>query len=105
MPSSIPESDIKRVNRPDTPFRSAVRIFRRNRSAMVGLVIVCGFLSMAATARWLAPHDPQAIDARAPEAPPWTHVPAESEEPGGGEMFYALGTDELGRGTCDSDRL
>ncbi len=72
----------------------AARNFRRSGSALAGLGVVVGFALLALGASWLSPHDPRAIDARVPEARPFTSLPAEGALPA---TFHLLGTDELGR--------
>lgn len=57
---------------------------RRNRGAVMGGVIVFGFISTAILAPWIAPHDPVRNDLANALVPPGT----------GG---YLLGTDNLGR--------
>jgi len=39
-------------------FRDAIRRLKRNRMAIVGLVIISAFILCAALAPWIAPHDP-----------------------------------------------
>jgi len=71
------------AERTDTLVGDAWRRFRRNRPAMVGLVIVMLIVTAAALAPWLAPQDPakqSLIEKRA--------------RPGG---KYVLGADEFGR--------
>jgi len=65
------------------PAVGAWRRFRRNRAAMAGLVLVAGFVVMAAAGAWIAPYDPlkQELDG-ALKVPSWSHW---------------LGRDELGR--------
>lgn len=58
-------------------------LLKHNRLFVVGLVIALGFLLIALTAAWIAPHDPLAIDFSAKLAPP------------SAEHFF--GTDVLGR--------
>lgn len=70
----------------DTPPSEAtlmLRRFLRNRSAVVGAVIVLGFLLMALGSRWLTPYDPFAQDLSQRLLPP-----------SGAHWF---GTDDLGR--------
>ena len=67
----------------DTLVGDAWRRFRRNRLALIGLVVVGALLAAAVLAPWLAPYDPgrqSLIEKRAP--------------PGG---KYLLGADEFGR--------
>lgn len=63
--------------------RELLRRFLRDRTAVIGALIVVLFVLIALTAPLLAPHDPTAVDARAILAPP-------SPE-------HWLGTDNLGR--------
>ncbi len=68
---------------PASPGRRALRKLVRRRAAMVGLVVVLGFVVLALAAPWLAPHDPVATSwgaiRKAPSAEHW------------------FGTDEIGR--------
>src|SRR5262245_52797337 len=69
--------------RTEAPRWEAWRRFKRNRSAMVGLVIAGFFVVMAVAGPWVAPYDPikQRLDG-ALQRPSWGHW---------------LGRDELGR--------
>lgn len=60
------------------------RQVRRNRGALVGLVVLALMILMAIGAPWLAPHDPYALDMAGALKPP--------NSPG-----HLLGTDDLGR--------
>ena len=71
------------VERPDTLVGDAWRRFRRNRLAMVGLLIVLLIVTAAAFAPWLAPQDPAKQSLFEKRARP------------GGK--YLLGADEFGR--------
>jgi ABC-type dipeptide/oligopeptide/nickel transport system permease subunit len=71
------------AERTDTLVGDAWRRFRRNRLAMVGLVIVMLIVTAAALAPWLAPQDPAKQSLIEPRARP------------GGK--YVLGADEFGR--------
>ena len=71
------------VERPDTLVGDAWRRFRRNRLAMVGLLIVLLIVTAAAFAPWLAPQDPAKQSLFEKRARP------------GGK--YILGADEFGR--------
>ena len=63
--------------------RVMLRGLLRDRTAMIGIVIVSSFVLAAALAPLLAPHDPNAVDVSHKFAPPSAKFP--------------LGTDELGR--------
>jgi ABC-type dipeptide/oligopeptide/nickel transport system permease subunit len=71
------------AERPDTLVGDACRRFRRNRLAMVGLLIVLLIVTAAALAPWLAPQDPAKQSLFEKRARP------------GGK--YVLGADEFGR--------
>lgn len=76
-------TDKTQVAKRDTELRHVMRHLRRNRAAMVGLVVLVAFLFCAILAPLLAPHDPTDTNfARALEKPSSEHI---------------LGTDELGR--------
>lgn len=78
-PTSVPAVAPREV----TPARRALRRLMRRRGAMVGLVIVLLFVTLAVFAPWIAPHDPIATS--------WSAVrKAPSAE-------YWFGTDEIGR--------
>jgi ABC-type dipeptide/oligopeptide/nickel transport system permease subunit len=74
----------------EQPFKSSSlwqdvwRQVRRNRFAVVGLVILVALVLVALTAPWIAPHDPYKMELRDALKPP--------ASPG-----HLLGTDELGR--------
>ncbi len=65
-----------------TPSRSA-RKFIRSRTAVVGSVIILGFVALAVLAPWIAPYDPLISDWIAVREPP--------------SFKHPLGTDDLGR--------
>ncbi len=65
-----------------TPSRS-VRKFIRSRTAVVGTVIILGFVALAVLAPWIAPYDPLISDWIAVREPP--------------SFKHPLGTDDLGR--------
>ncbi|MCS6826060.1 MAG: ABC transporter permease [Caldilinea sp.] len=70
-------------------FAHLLRLLRRDRLALLGLVILAGFVLIAIFAPLLAPHDPLAQNLRASRLPPaWQE---------GGSWEYPLGTDRLGR--------
>jgi ABC-type dipeptide/oligopeptide/nickel transport system permease subunit len=71
------------ADRADTPAADAWRRFRRNRLAMVGLLIVLVLVTAAVFAPWLAPQDPAKQSLFEKRARP------------GGK--YILGADEFGR--------
>ena len=68
---------------PHGPWRLAWRRLRRRPAAVLGLVVVLGFVALALLAPWLAPHDPLA-----------THWDAIRQPP---SAVYWLGTDDIGR--------
>jgi peptide/nickel transport system permease protein len=61
----------------------AIRLFRRNRTGVMGLVIIVVFITVAILAAWLAPYDPLKID-----------LSQRFIAPGQAHLF---GTDNLGR--------
>lgn len=61
----------------------SVRKFARSRTAVVGTVIILGFLALAVLAPWIAPYDPLISDWIAVREPP--------------SFKHPLGTDDLGR--------
>ena len=65
------------------PWMRAWRKLRRNRSGMVGLTVVLGFVLIAVFAPWIATHDPIATSWSAIRKPPTAE--------------FWFGTDELGR--------
>ncbi|MDH5538769.1 MAG: ABC transporter permease [Rhizobacter sp.] len=65
------------------PWRRAWRRLRRRRAAMIGLVIVLGFIAMALLAPWIAPYDPIATS--------WSAI---RKAPSAAHWF---GTDDIGR--------
>ena len=70
-------------------FAHLLRLLRRDRLALLGLVIWVGFVLIAIFAPLLAPHDPLAQNLRASRLPPaWQE---------GGSWEHPLGTDRLGR--------
>ena len=64
-------------------------LLRRDRLAVMGLLILVGFVLMALGAPWLAPHDPVAQNLRTTKLPPAWQA--------GGTWEHPLGTDRLGR--------
>lgn len=64
-------------------WENIARSFRRNRLALVGLIIILGLLISAVFAPWLAPYDPTE-----------QHLPDKRTRPG---SKYLLGADEFGR--------
>lgn len=88
MPSSTPASATAPPIDGDTPWRVSLRVFRRHRSAVAGLVIVVAFLLLGLGAPVLAGHDPRAMVSAAQEVPPLSRV---------ADHAYWLGADELGR--------
>jgi peptide/nickel transport system permease protein len=71
------------AERADTPVGDAWRRFRRNRLALIGLLIVAVILMSAILAPWLAPQDPAKQSLFEKRARPGTK--------------YVLGADEFGR--------
>lgn len=69
--------------RDEGPWRRAWRQLRRRRLAMVGLVVVLGFVLLALAAPWVSPHDPIATSWGAIRKPP--------------SAAHWFGTDEIGR--------
>ena len=65
------------------PWRRALRRLRRRRGAMLGLVVVVGFVLLALFAAWIAPQDPIATS--------WSAI----RKPPSAEHWF--GTDEVGR--------
>ena len=65
------------------PWRRAWRRLLRRRAAMVGLVLVVGFIAMALLAPWIAPYDPIATS--------WSAI---RQAPSAAHWF---GTDDIGR--------
>ena len=79
--------------RPSSPANGRLahllRLLRRDRLALLGLVILVGFVLIAIFAPLLAPHDPLAQNLRVSKLPPaWQE---------GGSWEHPLGTDRLGR--------
>ncbi|MBT9166637.1 MAG: Glutathione transport system permease protein GsiD [Chloroflexi bacterium] len=68
---------------PTSQFRDAIRRLKRNRMAMVGLVVILLLIVCAALAPWIAPHDPTTASLRHALQGPCRE--------------YPLGRDELGR--------
>ena len=66
-----------------TPGSLVVRRFLRHRLAVGGLVVFLALVLVALLAPWIAPHDPNALDPAAFQAPPSARHP--------------LGTDDVGR--------
>ncbi len=75
--------------RPPAPWLALWHDFRRNRGAVVGLVVVLGLVLTAALANAIAPYDPTEQYRDATLRPP-------SLQPVGGHVFL-LGTDPVGR--------
>ncbi len=67
--------------------RESLRYLRRNKSAIIGAIIVLIFIVLAVFAHWIAPHEPNIQNLR------------NNLKPGfwAGNKDYALGTDEFGR--------
>lgn len=81
--ATLQASASTRLTRPRSQWADMARQFRRNRLAMVGLVIVVGLFLVAVFAPLLAPHDPG------------VQTLADKRLPPGGQ--YLLGADEFGR--------
>jgi len=64
-------------------FRDTMRQLRKNRLAILGIILISAFLFMAAFANFIAPYDPIAQDWKSVQKPP--------------SKTHLLGTDELGR--------
>ena len=65
------------------------RLFWRDKSALIGLLLFLTLVFAAITADWIAPHDPLAQNLAFSRKPPaWVE---------GGDWEYPLGTDNLGR--------
>ena len=83
MPTSIALPRATSDPPPASPLRRAWARLLRRRGAMLGLVVVLGFIGLALLAPWVASHDPVATDwgalRKAPSAAHW------------------FGTDEIGR--------
>jgi len=67
----------------DSFLRDAVRAFRRNRMAMIGLVLICLLILLALFAPLISPHDPYRVALDEQLLPP--------------SSSYWLGTDNFGR--------
>ncbi len=74
---------------PPSPFIELWRDFKRNRGAMIGLVVIAGLLFCAVLADLIAPYSPREQFSDAVLKPP-------SLQPVGGHVFL-LGTDPVGR--------
>jgi peptide/nickel transport system permease protein len=64
-------------------WRRAIRVFQRNRTALVGLIIITGLVIVAVLAPWLEPYDPYAVKLDNRLMPPG--------------LEHLFGTDNLGR--------
>jgi len=64
-------------------FRLWLQVFRKNRLAIIGAVIVLGFLIVALFGQWIAPYDPIRPDYNSLLKPP--------------SMQHLMGTDRMGR--------
>jgi peptide/nickel transport system permease protein len=83
MAAVLSAPDLAATAEPASPWRRALRRLRRRRPAMVGLVVVLGFVVLALFAPWIAPHDPVATSWGAIRKAP--------------SAMYWFGTDEIGR--------
>jgi peptide/nickel transport system permease protein/dipeptide transport system permease protein len=71
------------------PLAEAILRLRKNKIAVAGLIIICGFLIMALFAPFIAPHDPLEQSLYDKLKPPvWDEK---------GTWTYPLGTDDFGR--------
>lgn len=76
-------------NNPPGPWREGWQKFRRNRGAMLGLLIIGGLLLVALLAPLLAPYEPEEQYRNHLLTPPvWSHR---------GQWPFLLGTDDVGR--------
>ena len=73
------------------PFFEQLSQLWRNKTAIIGLVIITGFILVAILAPWLSPHDPVETSLYDQLKPPVWHET--------GTWKNILGTDELGRDT------
>jgi len=81
--------DLGSVRKSESPWTRGFRLFRRNRTATTGaLIILLAFIAAAIPVSWL-PHDPYITNIRYRFVPPYW-----AEE---GTTEYLLGTDALGR--------
>jgi dipeptide transport system permease protein len=93
-PSAVPaanvaEAAVEPVGAPPSPLRETWDYFKKNRGALVGLIVIAIILFLALTAQWIAPFDPVAQDRTAFLKPPiWME---------GSDPRYILGTDAVGR--------
>ena len=71
------------ATRRDGPWARAWRGLRKRRAAMLGLVVVLGFVVLALAAPWISPHDPLATS--------WSAI----RKPPSAEHWF--GTDDIGR--------
>jgi peptide/nickel transport system permease protein len=77
-------AQISAAERPQGPWKTALKKFMHNPFAVTGLVIVLIVVLIAVFAKGLAPYDPTKIDMMFPDLP-------------AGSEGHVLGTDELGR--------
>jgi dipeptide transport system permease protein len=83
------ELEAAAIVKPPSPLAEFWNYFRKNRGALVGLIVVGIVVFLALFAQLVAPHDPLLQDRSAIQMPPaWTD---------GGEFTYLLGTDAVGR--------
>ncbi len=71
------------------PLAEALLRLRKNKIAVAGLIIICGFLIMALFAPLIAPHDPLEQSLYDKLKPPFWYAE--------GDWRYPLGTDDFGR--------
>lgn len=81
--SGVMQAAVQSVGRGRSPFRIAMRRFRRHRLAMVSLVFLAFLAVVAVLAPWVAPYDPNEVNVMAFRQPP--------------SVEHWLGTDSAGR--------
>ena len=92
-PAAVPEIDdgatIERTPQRPSPLRDAWRSFRRNRAALIGMVIIALIIVIACLANVVTPYSPVAQFRDSVLTPPFWQD--------GGSLRFVLGTDDLGR--------
>ena len=84
MNTEIKETAIDKSSEKNSLFREALFQLKGNKSALIGFVIIVGFILMAFLAPWLTPFEPNSQDISIRKAPPFV-------------SSHILGTDDLGR--------